>query len=312
MSVLSVEDVIEFPSKSIFDEITDGDTLDIISPFYSAWSIGRLPARPTTRIRLITRLPEQYHSAPFVLENDPRPLKKAMDKLGSRLTIFALPSVHAKLYICPQTAWLGSANFTRNGFSGKGELLLRISPVQDNIRATFHRFIGQSVRVQATDVSFLINCLRDGITKLALQPSAGGALGDNLETIASVSYEEFATWLASRPDAGYILDRVSNKNRMSGHVYSGFYGVSAFLRLNPKLGRALAKSEPGAESMTLEKLADFVRKYGSKFGGPRGGTWNSKLSIRLGGLQSGGGAGDVVVKHLLPLVASYLRHKRVI
>jgi hypothetical protein len=49
-----------------------------------------------------------------------KPLKHAMDQLGSALMVFALPTVHAKLYLAQEQAWLGSANFTRNGFSKKG------------------------------------------------------------------------------------------------------------------------------------------------------------------------------------------------
>ena len=311
MSVLSVQSVIEFPHKSVFNEILSSDQLDIISPFYSGWALRKLENSSLSRIRLITRLPDQYHSAPPFLDNDPKPLKHAMDRLGTNLSVFALPTVHAKLYVSSDDAWLGSANFTRNGFSGKGELLIQVSPAQENIKQTFCHFLQFATNVRLQDISFLLNCVERGITRVNPLQDVDGGSGD-IPALVAVSYEDFGDWLRSRTDAHYILDRMSNKNRMSGHVYSGFYGLCAFFRKNPKLAVRAMQSEQADQSKTLDRLGLFVQQHGALFGGPRGGTWNSKLSTRLGGTQSGGGAGDAVVKHLLPLVARYMRHKKMI
>src|ERR1700730_3917540 len=305
MSLLNVRNVIGFPSEPCIDEILDTDTVDIISPFYSGWALRKLQVRSWSRIRLITRLPTQYHSAPPFLDNDPKPLKRAMDRLGSALFVFAFPTVHAKLYITPDQAWLGSANFTRNGFSGKGELLLRIAPSETNLSQTFQTFLRASKKVSRADIIFLDDCVSLGLTTVnPLQRVAGGSGGSgDTSVLTAMSYDDFGNGLETQADAQYIRDRILNKNRMSGHVYSGFHGIFAFILKNPELGRNLLRRRRSDDSEILDKLGDFVRRYGARFGGPRGGTWNSKLSTRIGGTQSGGGAGDVVVKHLLPIVA---------
>lgn len=310
MSILAVQSLVDFPTEAVLDQILDVDSLDIVSPFYSGWALQKLNTRRYSRIRFITRLPDQFHAAPPVLDNDPKPLKQAMERLGTTLSVFALPTVHAKLYISPREAWLGSANFSRNGFSGKGELMLHISPKANNLDQTFRRFLQVSKRVSSRDISFLADCVTAGTTKINTIRNSEDNSPDNSAVLA-LSYDDFSKWISSQASATYINDRISNKNRMSGHVYSGFYGLCAFFSQHPSLVRGVLQGRVD-EASVLDKLARFIRRHGSRFGGPRGGTWNSKLSTRLGGTQSGGGAGDVVIKHLLPLVAGYMQRKGLI
>src|SRR5438477_614861 len=100
MSILPVQGIIDFPPGSTLTRIMNSDRLDIISPFYSGWALRKLENRNHSHVRLITRLPDQYHSAPPFLDNDPKPLKQTMDRLGSTFSVFAMPTVHAKLYVC--------------------------------------------------------------------------------------------------------------------------------------------------------------------------------------------------------------------
>lgn len=312
MSILNIKDVISFPPESLLDDMLRGaDRIDIISPFYSGWSLGKLKKNNLSKIRIITRLPNQYHTAPAYLDNDPKSLKRAMDQLGSALAVFALPTVHAKLYLTDHQAWLGSANFTRNGFSEKGELLMRVSPSGELLPEIFRTFLKASKKVSQPNVEFLISCVEAGLTKIAPTQNFNFGSGD-ISVSETVSYEDFGRWIESRDDSIYIRDRMMNKNRMSGHVYSGFHGVFSFISKNPSIGRQLLKSKQSGDTDVLDRLSEFVRQYGAKFGGPRGGTWNSKLSIRIGGTQSGGGAGDAVVKQLLISIPKYMRHKNLL
>lgn len=285
--------------------------IDIVSPYFSQWALHKLTERKREKVRFITRLPNQYHSAPLFLDNDPRPLKRAMELLGPALSVFALPEVHAKLYITATQSWLGSANFTHNGFSGKGELLIRIAPSGTLLPETFQSFLRKSTKVTSGNIDFLIRCMGAKLTRINPLPKTEDQSGDTSFSYA-ISYENFQHWLNSQDDSGYISDRIMNKNHVSGHVYSGFHGVSSFILKYPDVGIQLLNVNDAIDDEITRKLTAFVKKYGDQFGGPRGGTWNSKLSTRLGGLQTGGGAGDVIVKHLLHGVAKYLRYKGLI
>ena len=191
MSVVNVVAIESFPSEGLLKEIIKYDVIDIITPFYSAWSLKKLEGAAKTKIRLITRLPSQYRCAPVFLDNDPKPLEQAMTYFGSSLLVYAMPEVHAKIYITSENSWLGSANFTRNGFSGKGELLLKVSPTNSEIRKIFSSFLDNSKNVSIRDMRFLMQCVSDGLTEinkinerqvLAEEPIAG-----------SVDYADFQT-----------------------------------------------------------------------------------------------------------------------
>jgi hypothetical protein len=205
----------------------------------------------------------------------------------------------------------GERKFHSQRLLQKGELLVRVSPCGDDLPKIFRSFLSASTRVSKSDVDFLISCVGSGLTKIDPIQNFGVESGD-VPVSEAISYEDFGRWLESQDDSDYIRDRISNKNRMSGHVYSGFHGISSFILKNPDIARQLLKGKRSDDAAILDRLGDFVRRYGAKFGGPRGGTWNSKLSVRIGGTQSGGGAGDAVVKRLLIDVPRYMRDKNLL
>ena len=306
--------IITFPTVSELNKILNGNEIDIVSPFYSGWALKKLTPARHSSVRLITRLPTTFLSPPTFLDNDPRPLKDAMSRLGGALSVYALPTVHAKLYLNDTAGWFGSANFTRNGFSGIGELVLRCTPPLDDLEGAFDEFMDESSPITHDNFQFLVQNVRSGLTRLRPKPDRGESSGD-IPTSDAVSYGDFGTWIRRRRSdiATYLNQRMHNKYRMSGHAYSGFHGIFSFLTNNPDIGRTLLgqRALPIPDDI-LDKLAAFVRSHGAQFGGPRGGTWRSKLSIQLGGLQIGGGAGDVLVKRLLIEVPRYMREKHLL
>ena len=306
--------IITFPTVSELNDILNGSRIDIVSPFYSGWALDKLTPARHSSVRLITRLPTTFLSPPTFLDNDPQPLKDAMSRLGDALSVYALPSVHAKLYVNDTAGWFGSANFTRNGFSGIGELVLRCSPPLDDLEGAFEEFMDESSPITHDNVQFLVQSVRSGLTRLRPKP-AGGESSADIPTSDAVSYEDFGKWISRRRSeiATYLNQRMHNKYRMSGHAYSGFHGTFSFLTKNADIGLTLLgqRALPIPDDI-LDKLATFVRSHGAQFGGPRGGTWRSKLSTQLGGLQVGGGAGDVLVKRLLIEVPRYMRDKHLL
>ena len=293
---------IAFPTFAELNRILGEDRIDIVSPFYSRWALQRLMANRHSEVRFITRLPTSFASPPPFLDNDPRPLSEAMSRLGRALVVYALPNVHAKLYFTTNSGWLGSANFSRNGFSGVGELLLRFTPPSEDLRRAFNLFRSKAVIVSQTNVEKLAKNVRAGLTRVRRDLDVGQIPAD-VPVEAAASYADFETWLGKirdREAANYIVDRIHNKNFMSGHAYSGFHGTLSFLLGNPKIAHELLKvRDLLIPEYILDRLAKFVRRFGPRFGGPRGGSWRSKLSVRLGGVHVGGGAGDVLVKRLL-------------
>ncbi len=306
--------IITFPTALELDSILNEDRIDIVSPFYSRWALQKLTPARHARVRIITRLPITFLSPPTFLDNDPRPLKDVMSRLGNALSVYALPTVHAKLYLNNNAGWLGSANFTQNGFSGIGELILRCGPPLEDLKSAFEDFRKEATPITDDNVQFLVESVRSGLTRLRPKPEGSEFSGD-IPTSDTVTYEDFGQWLRRRRSeiATYLTQRMHNKYRMSGHAYSGFHGTYRFLLKNPETGRILlAQRDLPIPDGILDKLAVFVRRYGDKFGGPRGGTWKSKLSTRLGGVQIGGGAGDVLVKRLLIEVPRYMHEKQLL
>lgn len=304
--------VLTFPKDDELERILDHGSIDIISPYYSGWALDKISPRDNSKVRLITRLPTDCYSPPPFLDNDPKPLLSTMERLGAAFSVYGLPTVHAKLYINATSAWAGSANLTKTGFSGVGELLLRFTPATGELKNAFDEIKAKSKQVSTENVRKLVTSLDLGLTHI--RPTVDIPQGAAVAPVTSAgSYQDFELWLKTRvkgEQANYIIARIHNYNFMSGHTYSGFHGVSSFLVMNKAIAYTLLPlKEPPIPGEILDKLAGFVNKYGHKFGGPNGGTWNKKLSVRLGGTHSGGGAGDVVVKRLLILIPKYLSER---
>ena len=268
--------------------------LDVVSPFYSAWSLARIDKPAKSKVRLVTRLPDQFYAPPAFIDNDPKPLRKIMQMMGTRLEVYADPNVHAKVYVGAESTWIGSANLSKNGFSGKGELLIKFA-TDAQMRALFNGFKDFARRVTISEMLKLEGFISDGLTaRVPRSEAAGLASADESADVtlgASVTLEDFATWLdPSVPVHKLILASLQNKNRMVGHAYSAFHGGLQFLARNRPIALKLLVDPDYAYSDDVRSpLAAFVTAYGAKYGGPRGGTWRSKLSTRLGGTQNSGG-----------------------
>ncbi|WP_310084329.1 MULTISPECIES: restriction endonuclease PLD domain-containing protein [unclassified Sphingopyxis] len=299
---------------SDLDVILDSDKVHVVSPFLSEKTISRININRHKTFSLITRLPKSYNFPSAFIENDPKPLLDAMQRMGSKFRLYALPPVHAKIYINEASSWTGSANFTANGFSGKPEILVDFEQVHPELSRTFRTYLQQSTLITKQNLKALIGWIDEGLTEIS-RPGASKATQDEPEA-AGASYESFLAWLrtyqgAHKRDAKVLLNRAEGGNQMSGHVAIAFNGVMSFLRKNPNLiSNLLANTTgyPGTEVM--QPLANFIRQHGDAYKGPRGGKWRSYLSTDLGGRQTGGGAGNVIVRRTLVLIPAYLRDRR--
>lgn len=236
-----------------------------------------------------------------------------MGQLGPRLEVYGDPEIHAKLYVCEAATWLGSANFTRNGFSGKGELLLKFNTTSAT-RKIFSQFLWGRARVMLADMEKLEEFIKLGLTSARKPIDPGPRNSGDVTVAASVTLEDFKAWLSpSNQTQLAIINSLENKNRMVGHAYSAFNGVLQFLLKNPGIAGAILNDAGAANaSEVTSKLTAFIVKYGDKYGGPRGGTWRSKLSTKLGGLQTTGGAGDTVVRRFISTLPAYMHQRSLI
>ena len=310
MEIVRIE---AYPGRGVLKTILASENVDIVSPFVSGWSLSKIKPNGHKAVRLITRLPEKFHAPVAYLDNDPKPIKLAMERMGSKLSVYALPTVHAKLYVNHISAWTGSANFTRNGFSEKQELLLQTDETEP-WRKIFKTYKSDSYRVSLADIDKLVRWCDLGLTKTRQKAPDDGASPDQAVHFAA-SFDDFVKWLGKAggpkaPARRHLYGRVNGINNMSGHVYPAFNGVLAFLRMNikniPKL-RSLTENQIPLD--ILSDLKDFVRMYGDEYRGVRGGFWRNYLSVTLGGTQVGGGAGDTIVKKCLILLPDYMRDR---
>lgn len=263
----------------------------------------------------ITRLPIQYQIPPVYIDNDPQPLMDLMEKMGKQLKVFALPSLHAKLYINENTTWIGSANLTINGFSGKQELLLEFDSANNAWLKVFREYRGDSIRVTPDDLKKLLHWTTLGLTVTRDSHYLAGKSSKEIKQ-TPLTFEDFIDWL-DEPDQPHpdlrkrIRGQIRGKNNMSGHVPPAFNGTMAFLRLNKEYIPILEKAEKGSiPENVLDDLASFIKKYGDQYRGVRGGKWRNYLSDRLGGIHASGGAGDAVVKRCLALIPAFLKARQ--
>jgi len=312
---MKVEKLYSKPGREVLAEILLGKSLCIASPFYSASSVDLLDMQKSEKVSLITRLPDQYNMPVAYIENDPAPLKKLMQRHGNKLSLYALPSLHAKLFINENSVWMGSANFTLNGFSGKQEIVAKFSGKQESWSRIFDSYVGQSTRITQDDLEKLVRWIGSGLTRVNRAPTPEDHDDDQIVEVP-FSFEEFVSWLQKKSAPlsdlrKHLFDRVNGKNFMSGHVRAGFHGTMAFLAANDKYMDAMLSSKSDSlPDAVLRSFSDFVHLHGDEYRGPQGGRWRSYLSTKLGGVQTGGGAGDIIVKRCLALIPLYIEDKR--
>ena len=305
---------ISHAKAAVLDTILDSNEVKIASPFLSKNTVSRISTNRHKRFELITRLPRTYHSPVAFIENDPLPLFEAAERMGAKFKLYALPTVHSKIYLNEQNSWTGSANFTDNGFSGKPELLIDFGEKSPDLDAIFKTYVNQSRIVTKKDLRTLLTWLDAGLTEVALRGGNAIATADEPEA-SGASYEDFVGWLGKykgphQADAVVLLNRAKGGNQMSGHVASAFNGVTSFLRKNPALRQAVKKySNTSFGQEITAPLSAFIKKHGDSYRGPNGGKWRNYLSTRLGGRQTTGGAGNTIVKRTLILLPSYLDHR---
>lgn len=304
---------ISHANSSHLDTILDSDKVSIISPFLSGKTVSRIDNNRHTAFSIVTRLPSSYNYPSAFIENDPAPLLDAMERMGSKLKVYALPPVHSKIYINENSSWTGSANFTSNGFSGKPELLIDFEEVDSELSKITKLYISSSTRITKQNLKSLLEWIDDGLTEVASR--GGSTASPDMPEAGGASYSDFLAWLRKYKglhlaDAKILVDRADGGNQMSGHVAIAFNGVASFLRKNPNLRTALmanTSGKPGPEVM--KPLSKFIKKHGDSYQGPRGGKWRNYLSSDLGGRQTSGGAGNVIVRRTLVLLPAYLKSR---
>ena len=312
---MKVSELHNYPNLEVLHKIISGKRLKVVSPFYSAASLDKINPNKIKKMTFITRLPIQYQIPPVYIDNDPQPLMDLMEKMGKQLKVFALPSLHAKLYINENTTWIGSPNFTINGFSGKQELLLEFDSAKRKWLNVFRAYRGDSVNVTPDDLKKLLRWTTLGLTVTRGSHYVVGKSSKEIKQ-TPLTFEDFIDWLAE-PDQPHpdlrerIRGQIGGKNNMSGHVPPAFNGTMAFLRLKKEYIPILESANDGLiPENVLDDLASFIKKYGDQYRGVRGGYWRNYLSDRLGGNQASGGAGDVVVKRCLALIPAFLKARR--
>lgn len=312
---MKVNEIHSYPNLQVLKTIVSERQLKVASPFYSSASLGLISPKKLESMLFITRLPTQYIMPTAFVENDPLPLVKLLGKMGKRMKIYALPELHAKLYINEKSTWVGSSNFTSNGFSGKQEILIQFDGNEAVWSKVFDVYMKDSVEVGQSDLVSLSNWISLGLTEVRSQHHTAHETLRKGEKVP-LTFEDFAAWLAEskQPYAAirkHISERVGGKNYMSGHVPPAFNGVMSFLRLNSKHIPALEKVNGDLiPDAVLKDFASFVQKYGAHYRGPKDGCWKNYLSTKLGGTQINGGAGNTVAKKCLVLVPAYIKARQ--
>ena len=312
--MMEIDTIYSRPDHDVLEKIVSGRSLRIASPFYSPGLMRSIFKSNIEKLTLITRLPGQYTSPTSFIENDPKPILELLDKFNCNLKVYALPSLHAKLYTRDNKVWVGSSNFSHNGFSGKPEIIIQFSDRANEWLKIFNEYKKLASPVNISDLLKLQNWIDRNLTKI--KNSDRNISHSNSEAShPALSFEDFVDWLShsDQPHSNirqHLVDSVQGKHYMSGHVPYGFHGAMTFLRQNSDLFEVLGKVEnQKIPESVLSRFAFFIEENGDEYRGPRGGVWRNYLSTKLGGKQTRGGAGDTIAKKCLILVPAYLKHR---
>ena len=304
-----------YPNLQLLNEIVASPNLRAASPFYSSASLQLIDPSRVRRLSFITRLPSQYIMPTAFIENDPSVLLELLRRLGRRMKLFALPELHAKLYVSDSYVWVGSSNLTLNGFSGKQEIMIQFDGQHKAWSDVYESYRLDAVAIGLCELKKLCEWVSLGLTNVQ-SPTRSESHSDLGSRKTPLTLEDFIDWLGdpSQPMANvrkHLHDRVNGKNYMSGHVPPSFNGAMAFLQLNRKyIGALQGVSDQAIPQQVLDEFAAFVGRFGDQYRGSKGGRWRNYLSVRLGGAQVSGGAGDTVTKKCLVLIPAYVKARR--
>lgn len=307
--------IIDRPDSNTLDAVLAGRRLDLIAPFARKGPLERLNPQAHDRIRIISRFPTKPAHLVNRLDNDPRDFLELHARLGARVQIYALPSVHTKLYLNGERAYYGSSNFTSTGFGGNPESLISIVE-QDTYLLFSHMFLNYLNQANRISVSYLRGLrarLESGNAVFTASPDGpvtlqASAMGNDVA--------HFRNWLVGlhEGDADYIearFDPGAGYN-MTGHTQSAFPGMRAFLRENLDLIPQLAAQdyEPYVfwqrNPEASRRMAQFVQTRGHFYPARGGGAWNRKLPPFLGGVgQNGGGRGSGLIARMFIYLSRY-------
>lgn len=301
-----------YPNIQLLNEIVDSPNLRAASPFYSSASLQLINPSRVRNFTFITRLPSQYIMPTAFIENDPLSLLDLLTRLRHKMKLFALPELHAKLYVSDDYVWVGSSNLTINGFSGKQEIMIQFDGQHKTWSDVYESYRLDAVAIGLSELKKLSEWVSLGLTNVR-SPNRSDSHSDTGSKKTPLTLEDFIDWLGdpNQPMADvrkHLHDRVNGKNYMSGHVPPSFNGAMAFLQLNRKyVGALKGVSDQAIPQQVLDEFAAFVRRFGDQYRGSKGGRWRNYLSVRLGGAQVSGGAGDTVAKKCLVLIPAYVK-----
>lgn len=304
-----------YPNIQLLNDIVSSPNLRVASPFYSSASLRLIDPSCVKSLTFITRLPSQYIMPTAFIENDPSFLLALLSRLGCRMKLFALPDLHAKLYVSDEYVWVGSSNLTLNGFSGKQEIMIQFEGQSKVWSDVYESYRLDAVAIGKNELKKLSDWVSLGLTNVR-SPNRSESHSDLGSKKTPLTLEDFIDWLGDSTQAmenvrKHLHDRVNGKNYMSGHVPPSFNGAMAFLQLNRKyIGALRGISDQAIPQQVLDEFAAFVRRFGDQYRGSKGGRWRNYLSVRLGGSQVSGGAGDTIAKKCLVLIPAYAEARR--
>jgi len=306
---MKINQLYSHPDESLLENIVGDHSLYIASPYYSDWASEKIDGNIVSDLVFLTRLPCEYNRPPAYIENHPSAIISLYQRIDN-ITVHTLSTLHAKIYMNSKSAWIGSSNFSRNGFSGYEEVLAETLQPANEIVDAFDSYLAASTVVGLSELQKLASWIDAGLTTVLNSRTPEAPVRQN--AYPPFSIEDFEVWLeeSSAPHSevrSIILAQLNGRNQMSGHVRHAFNGVLSFFRFHPgslPLVRPCDYSD--IPDTVLGELREFIIAHGDEYRGDGGGYWRNYLSTNIGGTQTRGGAGDAVVKRCLILIPHYI------